>query len=158
MSIIGIVAIARNLAIGKGGSLPWHHSADLKFFKETTTGSIVVMGYNTWLSIGRPLPNRTNIVISRSRTVEGFPDVRVVRSMEEVLDIGKSLESDVFVIGGAETYKLFADSIDRWLVTEIPEEPADADAFMPNDFLQGFVFEKEISLEGGLKVKSYKRG
>jgi dihydrofolate reductase len=58
MSIIGIVAIAQNYAIGKDGKLPWHYPADLKFFKQTTTNHAVVMGFNTWKSIGKPLPNR----------------------------------------------------------------------------------------------------
>jgi len=57
--IIGIVAIAKNHAIGKGGKLPWHYPADLRFFKQATTGSAVVMGMNTWASIGKPLPDRS---------------------------------------------------------------------------------------------------
>jgi len=64
--IIGIVAIAKNYAIGKDGKLPWHYSSDLKFFKETTAGNAVVMGSNTWRSIGKPLPNRLNVILSRS--------------------------------------------------------------------------------------------
>ncbi|HSK71207.1 MAG TPA: dihydrofolate reductase, partial [Pyrinomonadaceae bacterium] len=70
MSIIGIVAIAQNYAIGRGGKLPWHYSADLKFFKETTLNNAVVMGFNTWKSIGKPLPKRLNIVLSRSAEIE----------------------------------------------------------------------------------------
>ncbi|HCA57471.1 MAG TPA: dihydrofolate reductase, partial [Blastocatellia bacterium] len=75
MTLIGIVAIAENFAIGKGGKLPWHYPADLKFFKETTTGNAVVMGRTTWDSIGRPLPNRLNIVLSRSGSIEPQPGV-----------------------------------------------------------------------------------
>ena len=59
--IIGIVAVDRNLAIGKGGRLPWHYSADMKFFKETTIGNAVVMGRHTWLTLKGPLPDRQNI-------------------------------------------------------------------------------------------------
>ena len=62
--IIGIVAVDRNLAIGKGGKLPWHYSADMKFFKETTIGNAVVMGRRTWLTLKEPLPDRLNIVLS----------------------------------------------------------------------------------------------
>lgn len=157
MSIIGIVAVAKNLAIGKEGKLPWHYSSDLKFFKQTTSGHAVVMGYNTWLSIGKPLPNRKNIVMSRSRSIDDFPEVVVARNVDEVLDIAKSSVTDIFVIGGAETYGLFADSIDSWLVTEVPDEPSGADAFMPSDFLNGFCETEEIELEGGLKVKTFTR-
>ncbi len=64
--IIGIVAVAKNFAIGKDGKLPWHYSADLKFFKETTLNHAIVMGFNTWNSIGKPLPKRLNIVLSQN--------------------------------------------------------------------------------------------
>ena len=63
--IIGIAAVDRKGAIGKGGKLPWHYSADMKFFRETTTGHAVVMGRKTWFTIGKPLKNRLNIVLSR---------------------------------------------------------------------------------------------
>ena len=61
--IIGIAAVSKNNAIGKGGKLPWHYSADMKFFRETTTGHAVVMGQKTWLTLGKPLKNRLNIVL-----------------------------------------------------------------------------------------------
>src|SRR5438045_4056667 len=84
MAIIGIVAIAKNFAIGKGGKLPWHHSADLKFFKETTTGNAIVMGANTYRSIGKPLPDRLNIVLSRNSSIEPVPEVlRLSEKREE---------------------------------------------------------------------------
>ena len=76
--ITAIVAIARNFAIGRDGKLPWHYSADLKFFKRTTSGHTVVMGFNTWKSIGKPLPNRLNIVLSRTRTIDPQPDLKLV--------------------------------------------------------------------------------
>src|ERR687890_241826 len=69
MAIIGIVAVDRAGAIGRGGTLPWHYSADLKFFKEQTTGNACVMGYKTWLSLKKPLPNRLNIVLTRRAEV-----------------------------------------------------------------------------------------
>ena len=155
--IIGIVAIAKNLAIGKDGKLPWHYSADLKFFKQTTAGHAVVMGFNTWRSIGKPLPKRLNIVLSRSNSVETRPGVLLLKSTEEVLALSEYLNGDVFVIGGAETYKNFADAIDWWIVTEIPETVTDADAFMPEDFLNDFKLQETKDLEGGLKVKFYEK-
>ena len=102
--IIGIVAISKNYAIGKDGKLPWHYSADLKFFKETTTGNAVVMGANTWRSIGKPLPNRLNIVLSRSGKIETPPDVMKLSSKDEVIELSKYLNRDVFIIGGAKTF------------------------------------------------------
>jgi len=155
MAIIGIVAIAENFAIGKNGKLPWHYSADLRFFKETTTGNVVVMGFNTWKSIGKPLPKRLNIVLSRSNKIENQPNVLLVRSTEEILALSEFLKGDLFIIGGAETYKNFAAVIEKWIVTEIPLTVEDADAFMPNDFLDGFSLQNTAELEDNLKIKTY---
>lgn len=155
MAIVGIVAIAKNFAIGKDGKLPWHYSADLKFFKETTVGNAVVMGFNTWESIGKPLPKRLNIVLSRTKNLENKSNVLLVRSVEEVLALSNYLKGDLFVIGGAETYKNFSDKIEKWIVTEIPEIIEDADAFMPESFLDGFQQTETTNLEDNLKVKTY---
>lgn len=157
MAIIGIVAIAKNYAIGKNGKLPWHYSADLKFFKKTTLNNAIVMGFNTWKSIGKPLPKRLSIVLSRSREIENQPNAILMRGKDEVLALSKYLSSDVFVIGGAETYKTFAEVIDKWIVTEIPETVKDADAFMQKDFLDGFELDETIELEDNLKVKVFQR-
>lgn len=157
MAIIGIVAIAQNHAIGKDGKLPWHYSADLKFFKETTTGNAVVMGFNTWKSIGKPLPKRLNIVLSRSNTLENQPNVLLIRSKEEVLALAKYLNCDLFIIGGAETYKNFADVIEKWFVTEIPESIEDADAFMPPNFLSAFNPTNKTQLDKNLFVKVFEK-
>ncbi|MBK9163472.1 MAG: dihydrofolate reductase [Acidobacteria bacterium] len=157
MTLIGIVAIAENFAIGKGGKLPWHYPADLRFFKETTTGNAVVMGRTTWASIGRPLPNRLNIVLSRSGSIEPQPGVILLRSKEEVLSLAGYLKCDVFIIGGAKTYENFADVIDKWIVTEIPETVEDADVFMQRDFLRGFTSSETVELGEALRASSYVR-
>ena len=157
MKLIGIVAIAENFAIGKGGKLPWHYPADLKFFKETTTGNAVVMGMNTWRSIGRPLPNRLNIVLSRSADIEPQPGVILLRSKEEVLSLAGYLRCDVYIIGGAKTYENFAGAIDKWIVTEIPETVEDADVFMPRDFLEGLDESEHSELGEGLTVRTLRR-
>lgn len=155
MAIIGIVAIAENFAIGKDGKLPWHYSSDLKFFKQTTVNHAVVMGVNTWQSIGKPLPNRLNIVLSRTQNLENQPNVLLLRSVAETLALAKYLKGDVFIIGGAETYKNFATAIEKWIVTEIPETISDADAFMPTGFLDDFKLIETKELETNLKVKIY---
>jgi dihydrofolate reductase len=157
MAIIGIVAVAQNFAIGKDGKLPWHYAADLKFFKETTTNHAIVMGFNTWKSIGNPLPKRLSIVLSRSNSIENQPNLLLVRSVEEVLALSNYLNGDLYIIGGAETYKNFADSIEKWIVTEIPETVENADAFMPSDFLQEFALVNTLPLENDLAVKLYAR-
>ena len=155
MAIIGIVAIAKNLAIGKNGKLPWHYGADLKFFKETTVGNAVVMGFHTWASIGKPLPKRLNIVLSSKANLENRAGVLVLRSKPEVLALAAYLKGDLFIIGGAKTYKNFADVIEKWIVTEISLTVEDADAFMPSDFLDEFKLQKTIELESDLRAKVF---
>ena len=157
MSIIGIVAVAQNFAIGKDGKLPWRYAADLKFFREPTTGNAIVMGFNTWQSIGKPLPNRLNVVLSRFNSIESQPGVLLLRSVEEVLALSKYLNSDLFIIGGAEIYQSFAGAIERWLVTEIPETVEDADAFMPENFLDKFSLQTTNYLDDNLKIKVYEK-
>ncbi len=157
MAIIGIVAIAKNYAIGKDGKLPWHYSSDLKFFKQTTTGNAIVMGASTWRSLGRPLPNRLNIVLSRSGNIEPQPRVLLTRSKDEVLELSRYLKGDVFVIGGAKTFETFADVIEKWIVTEIPETVENADVFMPRDFLNAFEAGDSLDLGDGLSVKTFHR-
>ena len=157
MAIIGIVAIARNFAIGKQGKLPWHYPADLRFFKQTTAGHAVAMGWNTWESIGRPLPKRLNVVLSRSKDLASQPSLLILRGKEEVLALAGYLKCDLFLIGGAQTYAEFAGEIDKWIVTEIPETVENADAFMPENFLDGFRLAETNVLENDLRVNIYER-
>jgi dihydrofolate reductase len=156
--IIGIVAIDKNFAIGKDGKLPWHYPADLKFFKQTTTGNTVVMGWNTWQSIGKPLPYRYNIILSRKGKIhETFENVMLVPNKEAVLKLANNMGGDVFIIGGSQTFVTFADEIEKWLVTEVPIEVEGADTFMPRDFLACFEERDTMDLGGGLRVKTFQR-
>ncbi|CAN5528456.1 dihydrofolate reductase [soil metagenome] len=155
--IIAIVAIAKNFAIGKDGKLPWHYPADLKYFKETTTGHAIVMGANTWRSIGRPLPNRLNIVLTRSGNVVLPDGVMKFGSKTEIVEFSKHRDADVFIIGGAETYAQFADIIDKWIVTFVPVDVEGADTFMPRDFLDGFETVETRDPGDGLRVKILQR-
>lgn len=155
--IIGIVAIAKNYAIGRGGKLPWHYSADLKHFKKTTTGNAIVMGSTTWRSLAKPLPNRLNIVLSRSEDLNVPADVLVVLSKDQVLKLSEYLNCDTYIIGGAKTFANFSDVIGQWIVTEVPETVADADVFMPKDFLANFEQAQSTEIEHGLRVKQFHR-
>ena len=155
--IIGIVAIAQNFAIGKDGKLPWHYPADLKFFKQTTTGNAIVTGRKTFESIGKALPNRLNIVLSRSSKIENSSNMLLLRSKDEVISLAKYLKGDIFIIGGAEIYRSFADVIEKWMVTEIPETIEGANAFMPKDFLNKFKLNETNELDDSLKVKIYEK-
>jgi dihydrofolate reductase len=158
MAIIGIVAVSRNGAIGKGGTIPWHYSADLKFFKQQTVGHACVMGYRTWASLKKPLPGRLNLVMSRQAEIEADASVIVLRDKQAVLSLNQYLSCDLFIIGGKQVYQTFLGEIDKWIVTEIPQMIEDADTFMPEDFLQGFKPYDSRQLEDNLCVNFYERG
>lgn len=157
MAIIGIVAVDRQGAIGRNGSIPWHYSADLKFFKQQTIGHACVMGHRTWLSLKKPLPARLNIVLSRRAEIEGQESVIVLRDKRAVLSLKPYLACNLYVIGGCQVYQAFSDEIERWVVTEIPLTVEDADTFMPQDFLRGFKADGTHTLEGDLRVTLYER-
>jgi dihydrofolate reductase len=157
MSIIGIVAVDQNLAIGKGGRLPWHYSADMKFFKQTTIGNIVVMGRHTWLTLECPLKDRQNIVLSRDQDLPAQESLTVMRDIDAVLNFARVHDQHLFVIGGAQVYKAFLPHIQRWIVTEVPLAIEDADTFMPANFLDGFEMYELRQLDEGLRVKFYER-
>jgi len=155
--IIGIVAVDRNGAIGKGGKLPWHYSADMKFFKETTTGNACVMGYKTWLTLKKPLPNRLNIVLSRQSEIDPQDSVIVCRDVESVLSVARDLKGDLFVIGGEQVYRSFLPYIEKWIVTEVPLTIEGADAFVPENYLEGFRSTGSRELEENLIARFYER-
>ena len=156
--IIGIAAVDRKGAIGKGGKLPWHYSADMKFFRETTTGHAVVMGRKTWLTIGKPLKNRLNIVLSRDTDIEPQESLIVFSDIDSVLSFNNSLTTDLFVIGGAQIYEAFLPHIEKWIITEVPVTVSGADAHMPKEYLEGFEEVDTKSLEQDLLVRFYNRG
>ncbi|MCK9309326.1 MAG: dihydrofolate reductase [Candidatus Cloacimonetes bacterium] len=110
MSISIIVALDNNSLIGKQGKLPWHIPEDLAWFKEQTMGKIVVMGRKTWLSIGKPLPGRRNIVLTTDKdfSAEG---AEIAYSVEEIMAIAK--HNEVFITGGAEVFKQFLPLTDK---------------------------------------------
>ena len=157
MSIIGIVAVDTQGAIGKGGQLPWHYSADLKFFKETTTGNAVVMGHNTWRTLKKPLPNRLNIILSRQAEFDAQESVVVVRDVESVLSMARDLKGDLFVMGGEQVYRSFLPYIDMWIVTEVPLTVSGADTFVPPNYLDGFVLTETKLIGEDLNVSVYSR-
>src|SRR5437660_8429583 len=157
MAIIGIVALDRNLAIGKNGKLPWHYSDDMKFFKETTIGNTVVMGRRTWLTLKEPLPDRYNIVLSRDQSRSDSETLIVMSDVESVVDFAREQEGHLFVIGGAKIYESFLPYIQRWIVTEVPLAVEGADTFMPSNFLDGFELYELRQLDQGLRVKFYER-
>jgi len=155
--IIGIAAVDRKGAIGKGGKLPWHYSADMKFFRETTTGHAVVMGRKTWLTIGKPLKNRLNIVLSRDSSIEPQESLLVLSDVDSVISFSESLTTDLFVIGGAQIYNAFLPRIEEWIITQVPLTVSGADAFMPDGYLDGFKEKDSKEIDDDLIVKYFSR-
>lgn len=108
--------------IGDDGKLPWSNKADLSYFKNQTTGGVVVMGLTTWKSIGsKPLKNRLNIVLTTKDKIDGYDDenVYIANSVEDVLQFEKETDKDVWVIGGAKTFKAFEGFCEEAVVSTI---------------------------------------
>jgi dihydrofolate reductase len=125
-----VAAVARNGVIGVDGRLPWQIPQDLARFKELTMGHALVMGRATFESIGRPLPGRSNIVLTR-RPGWAQEGVDVARSLQEAVDIAASRGQDVFVAGGAEVYRAALATADRLELTEVDAEP-EGDTWFPS--------------------------
>lgn len=123
-----IVAMSKNRVIGVKNSLPWHISEDLKRFKRLTTGYPIIMGRKTFESIGKPLPERRNIVISRNQNLK-VQDVEVVKSIEDALKICSS-ENLIYIIGGEQIYNLAMPYANNIHLTEVNKE-VEGDAFFP---------------------------
>jgi dihydrofolate reductase len=137
--MIAIAAMALNRAIGHEGRIPWHLSQDLKFFKRTTLGHVVVMGRKTYDSLGKPLPGRENIVLSRHAL--NMPGIRHATSVDEIPEATD--ERKTFVIGGAEIYRALLPRCTEFLLTVVKLTPV-ADTFLPE-------FESEFDLAGILE-------
>lgn len=119
MAVSMIVAAARNGVIGNNNELLWHLPNDFKFFKSQTSGHPIIMGRKTYESIGRPLPNRTNIVISSDFKSEG---VIVVDSLVAAIELAHTIDGDPFIIGGASIYRLAYPLVDRIFLTIVDVE------------------------------------
>ena len=136
MRLAVICAMSRNGVIGKDNELPWNLPGDLKHFKETTLGCPIIMGRKTWDSIGRPLPGRTNIIVTRRGEVES-DGIKIVDSFKSALDLAKSCltaarDNEIFVIGGAQIYKEAFPLANRLYLTRV-------NSFVDGDtYLEGF--------------------
>mgnify|MGYP003437535147 FL=1 len=134
-----IVAVAANNAIGRGNRLLWHLSQDLKYFKEVTTGHPVVMGRKTYESIGRPLPGRRNIVLTRSGKLENVQiknpattTLEAISGIEEFLKLAQEApQEEFFILGGGELYRTMLPYADKLYITHIEATVEDADTFFP---------------------------
>jgi dihydrofolate reductase len=130
MIVSAIVAVSANLVIGRDNGIPWYLPADLQYFKRVTLGHHIIMGRKSFMSIGRPLPGRTNIVITRNPFFVAS-GVLVVNDIEAALDMAyEADEAEVFIIGGGEIYRQSMAYWDRIYLTEVNLETA-GDVFFP---------------------------
>lgn len=143
-----IAAVADNMAIGRDNELLWHISADMKYFRKVTMGCPIIMGYKTWLSIGRPLPGRRNIVITKSHfdapeSVVQVPDVASAFAAAQEVQVNAAAAQEIqaaaaqcsagqcFILGGAKTYERTLAQADKLYITHVHTSVPDADAFFP---------------------------
>ena len=130
MTISAIVAISKNRAIGKDNQIPWYLPADLKYFKKKTSGHHLLMGRKSFLSIGRPLPNRINMVLTRDPFFVAS-GITTVHSIEEGIQLAKEAgEEELFIIGGGEIYRQCLPLTEKIYLTEVDVE-VDGDTFFP---------------------------
>lgn len=137
MSISIIAAIGKNNELGKGNDLIWHFKADMKFFKETTMGSAVIMGRKTYESLPKLLPGRKNIIITRAEGMK-VEDAHFVNGVGEALS--EAGQQETFIIGGASVYAAYLPIADKLYLTEIEAECADADVYFPR-------FDKDLFIK-----------
>jgi dihydrofolate reductase len=150
MKISLIVAMASNRAIGLNGQMPWHLSADLKRFKQITMGHPIIMGRLTFEAIGRPLPGRINIIVSRNPGYE-IENCIVVDSVEAAISHGCQLADEVFIIGGATLYEATLPMADTLYITQINQD-FEGDTFFPDIDLSDWTEVEREDVVGDTKV------
>lgn len=143
-----IVARSKNNVIGKNGQIPWRIKGEQKQFKELTTGNVVVMGRKSYEEIGHPLPNRLNIIVSRTEKFEG-ENLMTATSVQEAIALAG--DANIYISGGYGLYKEAIPFVDKMYITEVDIEVEDGDVFFPefdpNDF------DVEIGETGGEEIK-----
>lgn len=157
MQKIIIAAVSENNVIGKDGDIPWHIPEDMEHFKQKTTGHAVIMGRKTFESLPenfRPLPDRKNIVLTRSGLKEKPGEVAEASSLEEGFEIAEGFSDKAFVIGGESVYRESLEEADKLLLTRIHEE-YDGDTYFPE--IEGDWIEEEREDHGEFSFVTYRR-
>ncbi len=148
-----IAAMSENRVIGNGNKIPWHLPEDFKWFKKMTTGQIIVMGRKTFESIGRALPNRTTIILSRSNFQ--YPGVQTVTDLEEIERIPVGADRQVFICGGAQIYEQTLSLCSDLFLTRV-KQTVEGDAFFP-PFENEFELAEEILDCSDFKILHYRK-
>jgi dihydrofolate reductase len=149
MNVSMIAAVGRNLELGKNNALLWRLEGDLPFFKRVTMGKTVIMGRKTYASMGRALPGRRNIVITRDKTFSA-PDVETASSPREALE-KCGVDEEVFIIGGGQIYNAFLPLAKKLYLTEAEAADPDADTYFP--FFDKAKWDRSVLDEGGGEIK-----
>lgn len=156
--IYAIVAVDSAFGLGKSGTIPWKSSADFAHFKQTTMGSAIMMGKNTWVSIGsKPLPGRRNIVVSSTLSSDnsGYDVIQPIQiQMELSKYTGK--ERDLYLIGGKHLLDEYSNWCSEIIITRIPGD-YDCDVKLSTDVIRGYVMYKTAQLSDGLIVEYYRK-
>jgi len=156
VEVIIVVAVARNQVIGRDGKLPWHLPSDLKHFKKTTMGYPLIMGRKTFESIGRPLPGRDNIVLTRDPSLE-IPGCIVVHTLEDAIK-HCSKEEKTFIIGGAEIFNIALPLTDTIVVTALERDVEGDVYFEPIDpEIFKIVDQQSYNEEEPYQILTYRR-
>lgn len=153
MIVSCIVAIGKNNAIGVDNDLPWHLPADLKFFKETTRGHYVIMGRKSYESIGRPLPGRTNLIVTRQKNYDNsgiFVFDSIASAIKMAQDDG---QSEVFILGGSTIYEQTQNLWNKLYITRVDAEINNATAFFPDIKFEDWTLEWQESHKADEKNK-----
>ena len=140
-----IVAVAKGGAIGKEGKMPWKIPGEQRQFKDLTTGHVVIMGRTSYEEIGHPLPNRTNIVVSKTKVFSG-ENLYTVKSLQEAIE--RAGQEEIFIAGGAEIFQEALPLADKIYMTYVDMEVPDADRFFP-DFPEEEYYREVIEKVGG---------
>jgi len=149
-----IVAMTPTNIIGKDGQIPWKLSEDLKYFRRTTTGHAIIMGHKTYRSIGKALPKRRNIVLSRQKKLE-IPDCEVYSNLQDALNAAYENDSCPFIIGGGEIYKEALPLATLLYITEVDFD-LEGDTYFPKWNKNNWLLEKK-ELHKGYSFLVYKR-
>ena len=140
-----IVAVAKGGAIGKEGKMPWKIPGEQRQFKDLTTGHVVIMGRTSYEEIGHPLPERTNIVVSKTKVFSG-ENLYTVKSLKEAIE--RAGQEEIFIAGGAEIFQEALPFADKIYMTYVDMEVPDADRFFP-DFPEEEYTREELEKVGG---------
>ena len=156
--IYAIVAVDSAFGIGKDGTISWKSSADFAHFKQTTMGSAIMMGKNTWVSIGsKPLPNRRNIVVSTTMpSIDHTYDVVHPNQIPSVIDRYTGTGLDLFLIGGKHLLDEYSNRCSEIIITLVPGD-YDCDVKLSPDIIRGYVRYKTATLSDGLIVEYYRK-